>query len=1173
MSVRFYHQAGRLFRRVLDMHASGKALRLLLLLLLWYVTPAASAQDREQLASTTPSPVVTENTLTRLSVLERHMGRLNELVSLRSESISLEDALVRIARQSGMRLTYGSHKQVLGKHIRLDLQDVSFLEALYTVLDGTGLKPMLSPLGHIVLVAFTPLPPAPVVVEAAPIVQTGSVTGRITDEDSGEPLPGATVVIDGTTMGASADLEGQYTIAGLKPGTYNLRASFVGYQSQLVEGVVVAEDQTATVDFTLATDLVGLDEVVVVGYGERSRRQITSAISTIGGEELENVPAASLDNMMQGKVAGVQVTQSSGAPGGAISVRIRGQTSIGGGNDPLYVVDGVPVKSGNYSGIGDETAGMNALADINPDDIQSIQILKDAAATSIYGARAANGVVLITTKRGQANRPVVNVSFYTGLQDVTRRLSQLNSQQMREYSNDAYRGAGLDLYNVVTDSLNPRFNYDTFWQDYLFQTAPMTNTDVSVSGGAQNIKYYLSGSFFDQDGVVKNSQFQRYTLRANVDYNFSERFLVGNSISYSNTETNRISEGGSDARGVFWRTLSRLPMHAAYDDQGKIIPNQPIANLLNSDQGASTNRILGNLFAEYQITSKLKFRSSLALDLLDLNEDRFYSSLIYTYGDYRRSASARSYQDLGWVNENYLSYNGVFNNRHSVNAVLGFSQQKNESETFFGMTNKAPTDLIPTLNAGAQKSDLWTFKTSHGLLSYFGRLNYDYLERYLFSTTARIDGSSRFGAGNRYGFFPSMSVGWRVSEEAFLRPVTWINDFKLRGSVGLTGNQSIPDFIAQGLYATGSDYMGLGGIAPAGDGLPNKDLSWESALQYDLGFDLTILRSRLSLVADYYRKTTSDLLFNVSLPSTSGFSSVLTNMGSIRNEGVEFELTTRNLTGSFGWTTSFNIGFNRNEVLELPEGESVLGGYYGATGILMEGEPIGTFFGYKKLGVFTDDAANTTGLRFGGPNGTVYKGGDTIYQDTNGDGWISAEDRVIIGNANPDFMGGLTNSFTYKNLELSVFVNFSYGNDVYNLMKWYRDSHNLGTGAGPSTEQLRRWRNPGDVTDIPRALRDDRLLNNRSESSHWVEDGSYLRLKNVTLAYNIPSRYLRWANLNRVRIYGMGQNLFTSTKYSGYDPEAVRASGSGGSSRFLYGIDNGIYPIGRTFTFGLNVGF
>ena len=992
-----------------------------------------------------------------------------------------------------------------------------------------------------------------------------TITGQVTDLSTGEELPGVNILVKGTTIGTITDVEGNYRLTA-PDDAETLVFSSVGYTSE-----EVAIGNQTTINLEMAPDIQSLSEVVVVGYGEQSRREVSSAIASVQAKEIENLPSASLDNLMQGRAAGVQVTQGSGAPGGAVTVRIRGNTSIQGGNEPLYVIDGIPIRSGGQGGLADGGTGANPMADINPNDIASIEILKDAAATSIYGSRAANGVVLITTKRGKTGKPSIKANYYTGVQEITKTLSQVNADQFRDYIGESFDRAGLTNREASeVDSLNDFFNNDFYWQSALFQTAPISNYELSISGAEEKLNYYVSAGFFDQDGILRNSEFKRFSARANTEYKATERFRIGNTFTYSNTRTNRVSEGTTDARGVIFRTLTRVPTESPYNPDGSIRRNTPIATLTQSRQNAGTNRLIGSFYGELDIAEGLTFRSSIALDLLSLKEDEFFPSTIRSFGGRQRTGSVRYFQDLGWINENYLKYDKSFNGVHNLNLLLGFSQQKNQTEVIGGRVSLYPNDLVPTLNAGAQKDDLFTTETSNGIVSYFARANYNYQDKYLLSATIRYDGSSRFGADQQYGVFPSASAAWRVTEEGFMDGINFINDLKLRGSVGVTGNQEIANFAAKGLYRAGNDYLGQGGIAPAPNGLPNRGLSWESTLQYNAGLDLRFLNDRATIMADYYVKNTSDLLFDVALPASSGYESALVNLGGIQNSGLELALLTENIqTANFTWSSSFNIAFNRNEVTALPNGEDIVAGL----SILQEGEPIGNFYGFEYLRVFPSTEDNVNELRLNNETGPIYEGGDVEFLDRNDDNVINDSDRGIIGNANPDFTGGFTNNFSYRGFELNVFLNFSYGNEILNAVRRDRDSHRLGNAGGPSTDVLRRWQNPGEITDVPRVIRGDALENNRLNSSYWVEDGSFLRIRNITLAYNFPSSWTERIGLQNVRLYSTVQNLRTFTEYSGFDPETVTTASNANGNALQYGIDEGFYPIARSIIFGINVGF
>jgi len=984
--------------------------------------------------------------------------------------------------------------------------------------------------------------------------QERRVSGIVRAE-SGELLEGVTVAARGDGKQTSTSRDGSFSIQ-LPLDTRTLTFSAVGFRT---EEVPISSGEIQVVLKPMATDL---EEIVVVGYGAQERKSIT--------------PAPSVDNLLQGRAAGVQVVQNSGAPGGGMTVRIRGNTSIGGGNEPLYIVDGVPIRSesNDQLGMGNET--LNPLADINPSDIASIEILKDAAATSIYGARASNGVVLITTKQGQRGVPQVSFSAYLGNQQLPRKLSVLNAQQYREIKAEAFRNEGhpnfyQTYWEDITDSVgNPYYLGDTDWQSVVFQDAAMSNYEMAVRGGSDRLRYALSGGYLSQEGIIIESAYRRVNFRAKTDYAASEKFFFGSSLSYSRNTNDRVSTGAGNS-SILGQVFNTPPNYASEfpEDWPNIPDSGPIYGIQNPTgiatqalQNAVSNRLIGNLFGEYEFLPGLKFRSTVGLDFMSLKEDRFLMGIINP----NRPANTRLFQELSWINENTLAYALDLQDRHRLDFLIGFSQQEIKSESIAAATSGAPTDKIPTLNAGSVLEDATSFVTSWGIESWFGRFNYAYDGKYLVGGTIRRDGSSRFGSNKRFGIFPSASVGWRVSEEEFLKKVVALSDLKLRASFGVTGNQDISNFIAQGILAPGSNYNGIAGIAPTSSGLPNDDLTWESTNQFDVGVDLALFGHRLSISADYYLKHTNNLLFNIQIPETSGFTNLITNLGAIQNKGVEIQASSVNLKGPLGWTTNFNIGFNRNTVLSLPNGQDILESRNGFTGIIREGESLGTFYGYRFLGVYASDDDVPAGLK---QNGFDVKGGFAKFDDLDGNNIIDPEDRQIIGNALPDFIGGFSNAFSYRRFELSALLTFSVGSQIMNRVAQFRDGMS-GFFVSPSTKILDRWQKQGDVTNVPIPMRTDPPGNFRTASDYWLESGDFLRLKTATLSYALPEQWLSRAQIKQLRLYVTGQNLLTFTRYSGYDPEAVT---SVSASTAIFGVDDFTYPIPRSFIFGCNINF
>lgn len=995
--------------------------------------------------------------------------------------------------------------------------------------------------------------------------QEATITGKITDSNSGEPLLGVNVILKGTSIGVSSDIEGEYAIRVNSPEDI-LSFSFIGYQTQEVKVMTKKE-----INVSLIPLVNQLDEFVVVGYGKKKKRNLTGSVVSVGSEEIEQTNLQDPVSILQGRAAGVQVISNSGAPGGGITIRVRGSSSLNSGNSPLYVVDGVPIESNTISSLnGTENFGLNPLADINPSDIESIEVLKDAASTAIYGSRAANGVVMITTKRGREGKANINLNVSSGFSEVARKLSVLNASQYRQVIIDSYNNMDnpIPINYTILDSLNPKNNGDVDWQDEMFRLAKQQKIDLSVQGGTKDMQYSWSSSFLNQDGAILNSNYKRVTTRLNIDFNASEKFKVGQSISYTNGTNNRINAGGTGNRSVVRELLIRPPTYAMYLPDGSLNGYQfgkrnPVGLAQLATNLNKSNRIIGNQYAEYQFFEGLKLRSNLNLDFVSMKEDTFLPAIL----DFRvgfNSGEVRAINNLTWGNETFMSFDRQFGENHRLGALAGISFQDWNYERTGLDGDFFPSDNIRTLNAaGTISNQEVNITTQHSLFSYFGRLSYDYKGRYLFEMNLRADGSSRFGSDNRFGYFPSASVGWRFSDEAFLNNSAFLNDGKLRFSIGQTGNEAIGNYTSQGEFEVGANYLDFSGAAPSV--MPNSGLTWETTTQYNLGLDLSFWNNRLVLNADAYLKETEDLLFNVPIPRTTGFGFITQNIGSIENKGIELAISSRNFVGDFKWSTNLNISSNRNKVTELPD-NLLTNGYIqnGRYHILKEGLPIGTFFGWKFDGVYARDEDNVNGIT-NGALGREFRGGEPIWNDLNGDNIIDENDRQVIGDAQPDFFGGISNNFAYKNFSLNVLLQFSYGNEIYSEINHQRNSvvryNNL------STDALNRWRNPGDITNFPKPVRDDPMQSDSRVQSRWVEDGSYLKLKNVDFRYSFPATVIKSLGLTRLDVYLTASNLLTWTKYTGFDPDVNSYSG------LRVGVDEGSYPQSRTIITGLNFQF
>lgn len=986
------------------------------------------------------------------------------------------------------------------------------------------------------------------------------VKGTVTSE-AGETLPGVTIAVKGTTIGTTTNETGQYSL-NVSDRNATLVFSSVGYEKQ-----DVAIGTRTTINVTLKADMKALNEVVVVGYGTQQRKDLTGSVGSVKGKELENLPVRGPLEALQGRIAGVQITNNSGAPGSAPNVRIRGVTSLNAGNDPLYIVDGVPIT-------GD-------ISVVNPNDIQSMEVLKDASATAIYGARGANGIIIVTTKRGRSGKTLFNLSAYTGVMDVRRKIPMLDAYQERDYILNANANAGTQEVRLGLDTLfrNGVAVYNTNWQDEIYQQGAVSNYELSLRGGNDKTTYAASLGYFKQKGVVISSGYDTYRGRFSIDHRASARFKTGANILLSTAKRDRVPEG-DDINAIIPNAMRNLPFSPVYNPDGSYTfldqiqrPN-PVGLAMLTSWFTVNNRLVGNIYGDYDIWKGLTFRSTLNIDYSGTRDERFTPSTIQ--GGSARPGTA-SYGDVfTWINENTLNYSHSIG-QHSFSGLLGYSVQVSKSFNLSAAGSQGATDNITTLNAAATPTAASSSKSSWGLVSYFARVNYSFNDKYLLAATLRRDGSSRFGADKRYGLFPSVSAGWRMSQESFMQPLSFISDLKLRASIGVVGNQSISDFGAQGLYSTGSNYIGKAGIALSA--IPNPSLSWESTTQSDIGLDVSLFNNRINLTADAYLKRTNALLLSVNLPTTTGFGSALQNVGNTENRGLEFSVTSQNITGGasgFNWTTSFNIAFNRNKILSLSNNNADIiqtsadVTFYGSApiGLGRVGEPIGVFFGQRYTGrvYATSEEAKAANIRDGSASGALYVAGDMIYVDTNGDGIINDADRTVIGNANPKHIGGITNNFSYKGFDLSVFLQWSYGNDIFNETREASNRSFVYNAA--TTEVLRSWRTEGDITDVPRGT-PSTIARNGFPSSRWIEDGSYLRVKTTTLGYTFPSDLLKRIKIDNLRVYVSGQNLFTFTKYTGMDPEVNFRSGL----PLLQGIDLGTYPQVRTLTFGLNLGF
>jgi TonB-dependent starch-binding outer membrane protein SusC len=948
--------------------------------------------------------------------------------------------------------------------------------------------------------------------------QTIPVSGTVTSATDNLPMPGVTIQVKGSQKGTITDINGSYKLEVASNAT--LVFTFIGMKLQ-----EIPVDGRKTINVGMEEERVDLGEVVVVGYSTTSKKLISGSVGTVNEDELKNIPMRTIDGVLQGKAAGVSINQNSGTPGGQNSIKMRGGSSINASNQPLIVIDGVPTITGSFGQIGYSGQEIDAMSDLNPNDIESFTILKDASATAIYGARASNGVILITTKKGNTQKTNVNLNTSYGWQTMpAERIPDLmNAAQWNEFK-------GTDVQGIDTD-----------WMKEITQVAPTSNTELSVSSGNDKTRLFISGNYYGQDGTVRSTSFDRYSGRINVDHKLLPELTIGGGVSMTYSKNYRV-EGDQTLYGPLPNALSIPAIYPVYNEDGTYNEDGPYANpiaIINETVNvAYTNRNNGNIYLEYKCRRGFTFTSKWGADIYNLREHEY---------DPITSAQGLKYNGLGiegtsyvsnLVGSNVLQYVKSIDKIHNFEALAGISFEKYSRRTTYIEATNFPNEDFQYITSAATIRAASAYALDRGMTSYFGQFKYNYMYKYIFTLTARADGSSKFGENNRFGYFPAGSFAWRLSEESFMKGVTAISDLKLRTSIGLTGNDGIGDFASLGLYDGGYNYNQQAGIAPTQ--LPNPDLKWETTLQTGFGFDLGMFSDRISLIADVYYNRTSDLLLERPLTLSSGFTTITANIGEMENKGVEFVLNTENLKGDLSWTTSFNFSANRNKVLKMYNGQPITDQGRGNNWV-MEGEPIGVFVGYVCLGVDP-----TTG--------------NLVYEDLNDDGSITTDDREIIGNPNPDFTLGLTNTFGYKGFDFSFFLHSIYGNDIFNGTRIYIE--------GPTdldnqtTNVLRRWQKPGDITDIPR-IGDD------FKSSRFIENGSFLRIKNVTFGYSLPKNLLQKIYMKTARIYVSGQNLYTFTTYSGMDPEVNYAS----TDNIIMGTDFFTYPQSRTILLGLNIGF
>lgn len=1115
------------------------------------------------------------------SVLAENTNSQNQIVNINKNNVLLNEILEEIEKQSDLLFVYNEQVNV-SIRTSVSAKQKSVISILDQILKNTDISYAFE--GNHIILSKKQYAPSPITQQEAKTIR-----GTVVDSN-GDPIIGANVIEKGTNNGVITDVDGKFSLS-VNAGS-SLIITYIGYVSQSIN----TNNQTI-LNIRLMEDTETLDEVVVIGYGVVRKKDLTGSVSQISSGSLKNLKVSHPTQAMAGQMAGVQVQQVAGSPGQAATIRVRGSGSISASSSPLYVVDGYPLGEQN-------------LNSINPSDIESIEVLKDASAAAIYGSRAANGVVLVTTKSGKQGKISVNLDMYYGLQNVTKKMELLNAQEFAMISKEAFNNNYLDRVAgaSISDPLSSRpaggrYRYPaiyddveamakigagTDWQDEIFRTAPVQSYQLSVSGGDEKTKYMFSAGYFNQDGIIIGSNYERFSARAKIDSDFTKWLKIGINLAPTYMNSDRITEGHWANDGVInaaLATSSIVPVknednswasQAEYAVAGDGLTGvtNAVANAKDIKRTQRNFRFFGNLYAEISILENLKFKTTIGADIKEFRENYFRPSNVPKNGvvaplpSTDRSGSVENQQIVNWLNENTISYFESFG-LHEIDAVAGFTAQKDAYNQNKTEGSDFPDDIIRTLNNAKVKTGTSTME-EWSLLSYLARINYRFNNRYYLTASIRADGSSRFGKNNRYGYFPSGSIAWRLSQENFMKNISWIDDMKLRFSFGLTGNNSIPNYGSIGTmnvqnYVFGS---GAGNVysGAAQKSFANADLTWEKTKQYDLGLELSVLKNRLSFSIDAYQRNTTDLLMEVDIPTITGFAKAWRNIGKLDNKGIEIGINTVNVqSNDVYWNTNFNFSINRNKVVALgPTGDPIYSnGGVGDTHITMIGKPIGSFYGYKQIGVYMNQADLDNS-----PHLSDSHVGDVKFADIDNSKVIDANDRTIIGNNMPDFTWGMTNTITYKNFDLSIVLQGVHGNDVLHLGKRFYTQ--LEGNQNQMKEVLNRWQseaNPGDGW-TPRANSLTTGQNN-AVSSRWVEDASFVRINNLTLGYVLPQSITHKCGMQYARVYFSTQNLATFTGYSGFNPETSHKE----DNVTAPGTDYGMYPLARTITLGINVTF
>lgn len=1133
-----------------------------------------------------------------------------KLITLNLHNAPLSEALQAIEKQSGYTFSYNDNVVAAGKAVTLETKDASISAVLDKMSQATGLE--YSMMANDVIV----------VTKKKNDNETKRrqlldrpITGIVIDE-TGEPVIGASVVLKNTGKGVTSNIDGQFSLANVAVGDV-VTISYIGYLPQSFD-----IKNSAPLKVQLIPSASNLNEVVIIGYGVQRKRDVTTSISSIKGDELTDMPANSVEQALVGRMPGVQITQGTGMPGGGTSIKVRGTGTITAGSDPLYVIDGVPQSdlSGDATG-----TQVNPLGGIDMNDVESIEVLKDASAAAIYGSRGANGVIIITTKQGSSGKPKVNYSGFVGWQQRTKKIDMLGAYDFANLVYDAHNNAYLDLCEskgisgsitdtndqrlknmgakpgttnvtyLIPDEIMPYINgeqglTDTDWQDAVFRNGITTKHSLSVSGGANGVDYFISGNYAKEEGIVIGSGQETFGGRANINIKYDKvHFGVNTNIAHMVYDIVP-TEDRFTKETVVASALAAAPIFRVYNEDGsynfenynwshkqQAVLN-PVAIANEREDRMKRNKVMGKAFFNWEIIPGLNFKTEFSTIWNSFRREVYRPSVLPSSTNKvppsNPEGTVRTKDALSWTWENTLSYNKTFKDVHRISAVLGQSMQRESIEGSRITGNGYPNDLVHTLNASTTATNWDSDRQAWTLASLFGRVQYNYDDRYLISASMRADGSSRFGKNNRWGYFPSVSAGWYLSEENFLKDQTWLDALKLRASYGVSGNFSIGNYDCYALLGQDNYVLGTGaGNLMAGlytSSLANDDLGWEKTKMLNIGLELGVF-NMFRLEVDLYNSNTTDMLLNVPIPYVSGFGTALQNRGKVNNKGIEITLSTHNHWGDFNWTNSLNFALNRNKVKDLggvneiiTQANSVI--YY----VTRVGEAIGNYYTLETDGIFMNEeelriAADPNDKRIAYVAGA--KVGDFKFVDQDGDGVITDNDKTITGNYAPKFTYGYSTQMTYKWFDLGVSLQGTYGNKVANIFKRYID--NMEGSINCMTDALDRFvdvNNPGNGK-VVQANRSATGKNGTISTWH-IEDGSYLRFRDITFGVTLPKDWTKKAGIEKVRAYFTAYNPFTFTKYSGYNPEV-----SNNTNPLTPGVDYGTYPVAKSYVFGLNVSF